>query len=280
MYIRSHSRRAVALAAGTGALATALLATGCDDPPAAASANGGTAFSAVRFTFGARGGIELSGASRAAVTPAGSHPVTAGRPYRFERPGDQLLVVLRHWPEARTQQVSRANLPRQWPPDEPAVETGFLVDTAGWVRADLDGNRLQWLRRDTIRVDVTNTAAGDLTRITLSGPHGQPAPLPGTRACAHLDGYTPRRASLPKVEQGTDVPDALARLSALCLDVQYASTPGGGRPGTVRQVLVPLAERLVPSVAVPPDGTPLPGHAPGDQVLVDPSRPATVVVSR
>ncbi|MGY6025213.1 hypothetical protein [Streptomyces spinosirectus] len=278
-YMRSRPCRAAAAAAGAGALTAALLTTGCDGPSAApAAADGKAAFSAVRFTFGARGGIELSGASRAAVTPAGSHPVTAGRPYRFVRPGDRILVVLRHWPEARTERVSRAHLPRRWTPDEPAVETGFLVDTAGWVRAGLDGNRLQWLRRDVIRVDATNNAAGDLTRLTLSGPHGRPVPPPGT--CAHDDGSTPRRAILPEVEQGTDLPDALARLSALCLDVQYAGTRDGGRHGAVRQVLVPLAERLVPSVAVPPDGAPLPGHAPGDRVLVDPSRPATVVVTR
>ncbi|MFG2793017.1 hypothetical protein [Streptomyces sp. NPDC048419] len=70
-----------------------------------------------------------------------------------------------------------------------AVETGFLVDTAGRVRADLGGNRLQWLHRDTLRVDAPDTAAGDLTRITLSGPHGQPAPPPGTRA--HTSTATP-----------------------------------------------------------------------------------------
>ncbi|MFE7165784.1 hypothetical protein [Streptomyces sp. NPDC057616] len=280
-YIRSRPCRAAAAAAGAGALTAALLTTGCDGPSAASAATDGkAAFSAVRFTFGARGGIEFSGASRAAVTPAGSHPVTAGRPYRFGRPGDRLLVVLRHWPGARTERASRAHLPRLWPPDEPAVETGFLVDTAGWVRAGLDGNPLQWLRRDVIRVDATNNAAGDLTRLTLSEPHGRPVPPPATRACARHDGSAPRRAALPGVERGTDVRDALARLSALCLDVQYAGARGGGRPGTVRQVLVPLAEPLVPVVAVPSVGGPSPGRAPGDQVLLDPSRPATVVVAR
>ena len=285
MYIRSRPRRTAVLAAGAGALTTVLLATGCDDPQAAASAGGESTFSAVRFSLDARGGIAISGASRTAVTPAGSHPATAGHAYRFDRPGDRLLVVLRHWPGSGTARASRGRLPRQWPPEEQAVESGFLVDTAGWVRAGLDGHPLRWLRRDTIRVDVTNTAAGDLTRLTLSGPHGggsgPPVPPPGTRVCARLDAYTPRRAVLPKVEQGTDVRTALARIRGLCLDVQYASGPGAGRPGTVRQILIPLAGRFAPSAAVPAeDGSPLPGEAPGDRVLLDPSRPATVILTR
>jgi len=285
---RAHPRphRAAALVAGAAALTTTLLATGCDGTAATASAEQDRAFSTLRFALGASGDVQLSGASRAAATPAGSFPVAEGRAHRFDRPDGELLVVLRHWPASRTERASRGRLPRQWLPDESAaVETGFLVDTASWVRAELDGIPLQWLRRDTIRIDVTNTAAGDLTRLTLSGPHGgrsgQPVPPPGTRACAHLDGETPRQAVLPEVEEGTDVPDALARLNGLCLDVQYATRPGGGRPGTVWQVLVPLAGRPVASAAVPPsDGIAVRGRGPGDQVLVDPSRPSTVVVTR
>lgn len=283
---RPRPHRTAALAAGAGALSTALLVAGCDGTSATASVAEQKAFSAVRFTFGARGGIEITGASRAAVEPAGSRPASAGRAQRFDRPGGRLLVVLRHWPETRMQRASRGRLPRLLPPDEPAVETAFLVDTSGWVRADLDGNPLQWLRRDTIRIDATNTAAGDLTRLTLSGPHGgrsgQPVPPPHTRACVHRDAETPRRAALPKIEKGTGIPAALARLTALCLDVQYAAQPGGTRPGAVRQVLLPLAGHVTPTAAVPPPGdtTPPPGLGPGDRVLLDPSRPATVVLAR
>ncbi|WP_405873493.1 hypothetical protein [Streptomyces sp. NBC_00005] len=278
-----HPHHAAALATGAVALTTALLTTGCDGMSASAAADG-AAFSTVSFALGARGDVQLSGGSSAAVEPAGSYSVTAGRAHRFDRPGDRLLVVLRHWPASRTERASRGRVPRTWPPAEAAVETGFLVDTASWVRADLDGHALRWLRRDTIRIDATNATAVDVTQLTLSGPHGgrsgRPVPPPATRACAHLDGETPRRAVLPDVEEGTDVPDALARLNGLCLDVQYATRPGAGRPGTVRQVLVPLAGRPVASAVLPADGGAVPGRGPGDRVLFDPSRPATVVVTR
>lgn len=267
-------------AAGAGALTTVLLATGCDGAPAD-SASGEKAFSAVGFTFGARGDIAIHGASRAAVTPAGTYPVTAGRAYRFVRPGDRLLVVLRHWPESRTKRASLERPTRQLPPEEQPVETGFLVDTASWVRAGLDGHHLQWLRRDTIRVDATSTAAGDLTRLTLSGPHGggpgQRVPPPTTHACTHLDPDTPRRATLPDIERGTDVTSALTRLRALCLNIQYATTPGTTHPGTVHQILLPLADQHTPSIAIPTDHTtPLPNAQP----LLDPSRPATLILTR
>ncbi|MDH6216545.1 hypothetical protein [Streptomyces pseudovenezuelae] len=283
--------RVAALATGAAALTAVLLATGCDGTTsvtaAAASAQddkGGSAprFTTLRFTLDARGGVQLTGGSRAAATAAGSFSVTGGRTHRFDRPGDRLLVVLRHWPDSGTERASRGRAPQLLPPDESAVETGFLVDTASWVRAELDGQSLRWLRRDTLRVDVTDSAVGEPTVLTLSGPHGgrsgQPVPPPlGTRACASLDADTARHAVLPEVATGTDVPDALARLSGLCLDVQYATRPGG-TPGTVRQVLVPLAGHPTTSAALPPtDGT---APTPGDRVLLDPTRPATLVVAR
>jgi hypothetical protein len=75
--------------------------------------------------------------------------------------------------------------------------------------------------------------------------------------------------------------DAVARLRKQCLDVQYASRPGGERPGTVQRVLVPLDGQPVTTAVAPPlGGTAVPGRMPGDTVLVDPSRPATVLVAR
>jgi len=275
--------RPTALVGGAAALVTALLATGCDTASTASADE--PDFSTVRFTLDSRGGVQLSGTSRAAARPVGSYAVSAGRAHRFARPDGTLLVVLRHWPEAPTERASRGRARELRLPEESSVETGFLVDTANWVRADLDGHPLQWLRRDTIRIDTTNSALGDPVQLTLSGPHGgrsgRPTPPPGDRGCAGLDPLTDRRVVLPDVESGVSVGDALARLRKRCLDVQYASLSGGGPPGTVRRVLVPLAGQPVAAAVVPPsDGVTDPGRMPGDTVLVDPSRPTTVVVAR
>ncbi|MEU6259788.1 hypothetical protein [Streptomyces sp. NPDC047043] len=91
---------------------------------------------------------------------------------------------------------------------------------------------------------------------------------------------TARRATLPSIEPGSTVPKTLARLSALCLAIQYTSRPDSGRPGTVHQVLIPLATHPTATAALPPpaDTSSVPG--PGERALLDPSRPATVVVAR
>ena len=279
-------RHPVALVGGATALVAALLATGCDTAPdGATGAADDPAFSTVRFELGPRGGIQVSGASRGAVVPAGAHPAPAGRAYAFDRPDGRLLVVLRHWPEPVAERASRGRMSRLPPLDEAAVETAFLVDTANWVRADLDGHPLQWLRRDTIRIDTTNVATGDTTRLTLSAPHGgrdgQPTPPAGNRSCEGLDDWATRDVVLPEVEAGAPVADVVARLRKQCLDVQYASLPGSARPGTVERVLVPLVGRRDALVAVRPGSSvELPGRTVGSTVLVDPRRPATTVVAR
>ncbi|MFJ6082183.1 hypothetical protein ACIQI8_12335 [Streptomyces sp. NPDC092369] len=307
-YPYPHLHRTVALTTGAAALTAVLLTTGCDGTSSSATASTGSSssaasaqedrgdatprsstprspapsFTTLRLTLDARGGVRLTGGSRAAATAAGSFSVAGGRTHRFDRPADQLLVVLRHWPDSGAARASRGRAPRLWPPDESAVETGFLVDTSGWVRAELDGQPLRWLRRDTLRVDATNaTAVGDTTVLTLSGPQGgrsgQPVPPADTRACAGVTPDLARQEVLPEITAGTTIPDALTRLSDLCLDIQYATRPGG-RPGTVRQVLVPLAGHPTASAALPPtDNT---AAAPGDRVLLDPTRPATLVVAR
>lgn len=280
---RGHPRphRPSALAMGATALVAALLATGCQAATTEAAPDKGEDFTTARFTLGPRGGVQLHGASREAVTPAGSYAVPAGRAHPFARPDGRLLVVLRHWPEARTERASRGRTPRLLvPPEEPAVETGFLVDTADWVLADLDGHPLQWLRDDTIRVDTTNGTVGDLSRLTLSGPHGgrsgQPVPPPGDPDCEK-----PSQVILPSVEPGTPVTDVLTRLRAQCLDIQYATLPGRSRPGTVQRVYVPLAGHPVAAAFLPPlAGTTAPDRMPGDTVRTDPSRPTTLVVTR
>ncbi|MFD3312336.1 hypothetical protein [Streptomyces sp. NPDC058694] len=281
-----HPRHPAPLVGGAAALVVALLATGCDSAPGATTgAADDAAFSTVRFELGPRGGIQVSGASRDAVAPAGAHPASADRAHVFDRPDGRLLVVLRHWPEPVVERASRGRASRLPPLDEAAVETAFLVDTANWVRADLDGHPLRWLRRDTIRIDTTNVVTGDTTRLTLSAPHGgrygQPTPAAGSRSCEGLDEHTARDAVLPEVEAGAPVADVLARLRKQCLDVQYASLPGSARPGTVERVLVPFAGRRDAHVAAPPGGSiELPGRAAGSTVLVDPRRPATMVVAR
>ena len=274
------------LVGGATALVAALLATGCDSAPGVTSgAADDSAFSTVRFELGPRGAIQVAGASRDAVAPAGAHPASAGRAHAFERPDGRLLVVLRHWSGPGAERASRGRVPRLPPLDEAAVETAFLVDTANWVRADLDGHPLQWLRRDTIRIDTTNVSAGDTTRLTLSAPHGgrdgRPTPPAGNRSCEGMDDWATREAVLPEVEAGAPLADVLARLRKQCLDVQYASLPGNARPGTVERVLVPLVGRRDALAAVPPGGSvELPGRTAGSTVLVDPRRPATMVVAR
>ncbi|MEV0224226.1 hypothetical protein [Streptomyces sp. NPDC050704] len=193
--------------------------------------------------------------------------------------------MLRHWSDLGAERTSRGRAPRLPLPEEAAIETGFLVDTANWVRADLDGHPLRWLRRDTIRIDTTNTAAGDTVRLTLSAPHGgrhgQPTPPPGGRGCGDVDEWADRHVELPAIERGAPLAGVLARLGKQCLDVQYASLPGSARPGTVERVLVPIAGRPNALAALPPDGgAELPGRTTGSTVLVDLSRPATVLVAR
>lgn len=270
MRTHPHRRRPPVLVAGAVPLVAALLATGCDAPSTATTAAEEEAFSGVRFTLGPRSGIELSGASREAVTSAGSYPVTNGRAHPVTRPADKLLVVLRQWPQS--ERASRGTARRMSPPDEPAIETGFLVDTVDWTSAELDGHSLQWLRRDTIRIDTTNATVGDRTRLTLSGPHGggpgQGETPSDNRACEGVDPSVNRHAVVPEVQPGASVASALARLREQCLDVQYASLPGG-RPGTVRSIAVPVAGQ--PNAAA---------VEPGDTVLTDPSRPVTVTVNR
>lgn len=268
--------------AGT-VLVAALLATGCQAATTKAAPEQAEDFTTVRFTLGPRGGVQIHGDSRDAVTPAGSYAVSGGRAHPFARPDGRLLVVLRHWPEARTDRASRGRAPRLLPPEESAVETGFLVDTGDWALADLDGHPLQWLRDDTIRVDTTNGTVGDLTRLTLSGPHGgrsgQPVPPPGDRDrdCDEK----PAQVVLPSVEPGEPVTDVLTRLRAQCLDVQYAALPGKGRPGTVQRVYVPLTGHPTASAFLPPlPGTTAPDRMPGDKVHTDPSRPTTLVLTR
>lgn len=289
-YPHPHSyprlRYPATLVGGATALVAALLATGCDSAPdTTAGAAEDTAFSTVRFELGPRGGIQVSGASREAVAAVGAHPAPMGRAHAFDRPDGRLLVVLRHWPEPVAERASRGRVSRLPPFDETAVETAFLVDTANWVRADLDGHPLQWLRRDTIRIDTTNVATGDTTRLTLSAPHGgrygQPTPPAGNPSCEGLDDRATRDAVLPEVEAGAPVADVLARLRKQCLDVQYASLPGSARPGTVERVLVPSVGRRDALVAVPPGGSiELPGRTAGSTVLVNPHRPATMVLAR
>lgn len=272
---------------GAAALVAALLTTACDGGPATAeAASNDTTFSGVRFTLGSHGGVQVGGESRAVVRSIGAFTSSEGRAHPFARPGDQLLVVLRHRPAQPTEErASRGWASRPWPPEEPSVESGFLVDTAAWVRADLDGHPVEQLRRGTIRIDATGAHAGDLVRLTLSASRGITGPArpdePDAPACEGLDRWTSRRVVLPTVEAGTPVPDAAGKLRKQCLDVQYASLPGGEPAGTVRRVLVPIAgQPLTAAVLPPPDGTAPDGHAPGDTVSTDLSRPATVVVTR
>ncbi|WP_329241899.1 hypothetical protein [Streptomyces canus] len=286
----SHPHRPAALVAGAVplALALALLATGCETSttPTATDAHADDMFSSVRFTLGARGDIKVVGTSRTAVTRAGDRTVTGGRAYPFDRPPGKLLVVLRHWPSGASGVRAARDAVRQLPPpDDVAIESAYLVDTGDWTLAELDGHAVQWLRRDTIRVDTTKAGAVGRTHLTLSGTRGsrpgQVTPPPHARACEGVDPAVNRYVVLPEVESGTTVPEVLARLRERCLDVQYVSMPGGGHRGTVRSIEIPVAGHTAPLAELPPtDDSPAQGRLPGDKILTDPSRPTRVLVTR
>ncbi|MFI6434068.1 hypothetical protein [Streptomyces sp. NPDC050759] len=280
---RTH--RPATLVAGAVPLALALLATGCEasTTPTATDAQADDTFSSVRFTLGARGDIQVAGASRTAVTRAGDRTVTGGRAYPFDRPPGKLLVVLRHWPPG--ERAARDAVRMLPPPDDVAIESAYLVDTGDWALAELDGHPVQWLRRDTIRVDATKAGAVGRTHLTLSGPRGsrpgQVTPPPDDRACEGVDPAVNRYVVLPELASGAAVPEVLARLRERCLDVQYVSMPGGGHRGTVRSIEIPVAGRTAPVAELPPtDGSPAQGRLPGDKILTDPSRPTRVLVIR
>ncbi|WP_329227089.1 hypothetical protein [Streptomyces canus] len=277
---RAH--RPAALVAGAVPLTLALLATGCEasTTSTAADAQADDVFSSVRFSLGARGDIQVAGSSRTAVTRAGDRTVTGGRAYPFDRPPGKLLVVLRHWPSPSGQRAARDAVRLLPPPDDIAIESAYLVDTGDWALAELDGHPVQWLRRDTIRVDTTKAGAVGRTHLTLSGPRGR-QPLPDGRACEGVDPAVNRYVVLPDVESGAAVPEVLARLRERCLDVQYVSMPGGGHRGTVRSIEIPVAGHTAPVAELPPpDGSAAQGRLPGDKILTDPSRPTTVLVIR
>ncbi|WP_328975989.1 hypothetical protein [Streptomyces canus] len=276
---RAH--RPAALVAGAVPLTLALLATGCEasTTSTAADAQADDVFSSVRFSLGARGDIQVAGSSRTAVARAGDRTVTGGRAYPFDRPPGKLLVVLRHWPSPSGQRAARDAVRLLPPPDDIAIESAYLVDTGDWALAELDGHPVQWLRRDTIRVDTTKAGAVGRTHLTLSGPRGR-RPLPDGRACEGVDPAVNRYVVLPKVESGAAVPEVLARLREQCLDVQYVSMPGGGHRGTVRSIEIPVAGHTAPVAELPPPDGAAQGHLPGDRILTDPSRPTTVLVIR
>ncbi|MFG2469243.1 hypothetical protein ACGFXB_27820 [Streptomyces canus] len=284
--MRSHPHRPAALVAGAVplALALALLATGCEASTTPSATD--DPFSSVRFTLGARGDIQVAGTSRTAVTRAGDRTVTGGRAYPFDRPPGKLLVVLRHWPSgASGVRAARDAVRLLPPPDDVAIESAYLVDTGDWALAELDGHAVQWLRRDTIRVDTTKAGAVGRTRLTLSGPRGsrpgRVKPPPDARACEGVDPAVNRYVVLPEVESGAAVPEVLARLRERCLDVQYVSMPGGGHRGTVRSIEIPVAGHTAPVAELPPtDDSPAQDRLPGDKILTDPSRPTRVLVTR
>ncbi|KUN70785.1 hypothetical protein AQJ46_14020 [Streptomyces canus] len=280
--MRSHPHRPAAPVAGVVplALALALLATGCEASTTPTATD--DTFASVRFTLGARGDIQVAGTSRTAVTRAGDRTVTGGRAYPFDRPPGKLLVVLRHWPSGV--RAARDGVRLLPPPDDATIESAYLVDTGDWALAELDGHPVQWLRRDTIRVDTTKAGAVGRTHLTLSGPRGsRPGRVtpPDARACDGVDPAVNRYVVLPEVESGAAVPEVLARLRERCLDVQYVSMPGGGHRGTVRSIEIPVAGHTAPVAELPPtDDSPAQGRLPGDKILTDPSRPTRVLVTR
>jgi hypothetical protein len=269
----AYALRKYQSSAVTGAVAAlaATLVVGCDTAQLTSAAE--TAFASVDFTVRADGGIGISGP---AVTAAGSYAVTWWREHRFARPAGKTLVVLRHWaPRASTDRAARAGerLPARPAPEEQPVESAYLVDTAGRLRAELDGHPLEWVHHGTVRIDATYGKAGHITRVGLSAG-GKPPPDGGS-SCAAPDPYgAARKVVLPHVTAGARVTEVVSALRAKCLDVQYASRSADAAPGTVAGVVVPTTAGPGDVVILPSDGTPA-----RRTVWVHPLSPATVIVA-
>ncbi|WP_405721506.1 hypothetical protein OG607_10085 [Streptomyces sp. NBC_01537] len=168
--------------------------------------------------------------------------------------------MLRHWPR------------RESTAGAAPVESGYPVDTAGWLRAELDGHPLEWVRSGTVRVDATYGKVGHTTRLTL---HTRGRPRPGGGATCTPDPHRPRRIVLPHIAAGAPVAEVARRLRAKCLDVQYASRSADAPPGTVSSVVIPTTARAGDVAILPSDGSPA-----RRTVWVHPLSPATMIVAR
>ncbi|MGW2742075.1 hypothetical protein [Streptomyces sp. NPDC001450] len=226
-------------------------AAGCDqqDPSVSFTPD----FVPVTFTLDSAGKISVS-AGRNFVTPIGTFSVNTGVEHQFETsPKGYLTAVIRY-------------IDRKLGP----VESGYLVHTDHKVEPALDGVALA-PAKGILRADFTHRKSGGELKISDT-PQNTPVPTSSASSCP-AGGSAP--VTLPKVSAGDSVADTVAKLSAVCLSVQYATETADQPDGTVTRVVIPTAPEG--SVQLPPAAAGDPG--PGDKVTASTEQAATVYVS-
>jgi hypothetical protein len=251
----NHSRlRLLSIPLAGVSLLALVGAAGCEDTDPSISFT--PAFSPITFTLDTSGKITVS-AGKAIVTPIGIFSVDAGVEHQFSvNPKGYLTAVFRYVK-----------------PKLGLVEAGYLIRTDHRIEPELDGQSLATAQGGLLRVDATEAAPGEVTRLKISDlPQDTPVPTASASTCPE-PGST--EVELPEVSAGDSVEDTVAELAAACLNVQYASETADADEGTVSRVIVPTT---VPGgeVQLPPAGDGAPG--PGDTVTTDARRVATVFV--
>ncbi|MEU5536232.1 hypothetical protein [Streptomyces sp. NPDC020362] len=226
-------------------------AGGCDnqDPSVSFTPD----FVPVTFTIDASGKISVS-AGKNFVTPIGTFSVNTGVEHQFGvSPKGYLTTVIRY--------IDRKL---------GLVESGYLVHTDHKVEPALDGVALA-PAKGILRADFTHRKTGGSLKIS---DIRQNSPVPTASASSCPDGGTVP-VTLPKVSAGDSVADTVAKLSAVCLTVQYATETADQSEGTLSRVVIPTAPEG--SVQLPPAAVGDPG--PGDKVTASTRQAATVYVA-
>lgn len=231
-------------------------AAGCDETEKSASFT--PAFSPVTFTLDSSGKITVS-VGRSFVTPIGVFSVDAGVGHQFEiNPKGYLTAVFRYLS-----------------PKQGLVEAGYLIRTDRRVEPSLDGQSLAAAKGGTLRIDATEAEPGETTELTVSDTP-QDSPVPSASASAACPDSGAVDVVLPEVSAGDSVTDTVAKLTAACLQVQYAAEESDASEGAVTRVEIPTTGPEGTVQLPRPDET-APG--PGDKVEAAADQAATVFVA-
>ncbi|MFI1762199.1 hypothetical protein ACH41H_09160 [Streptomyces sp. NPDC020800] len=245
-----HTRVTALLLAGTSIFAL-MGAAGCkeQDPSVSFTPD----FVPVTFTLDSSGKISVS-AGKNFVTLIGTFSVDSGVEHQFGvSPKGYLTAVIRY--------IDRKL---------GVVESGYLVHTDHKVEPALDGVALA-PAKGILRADFTHRNSGGSLKIS---DIRQNSPVP-TASASSCPGGASAPVTLPKVSAGDPVADTAAKLSALCLTVQYATETADQSAGTLSRVVIPTVPEG--SVQLPPPAAGGPG--PGDKVTASTRQAATVYVA-
>ncbi|SDO34129.1 hypothetical protein SAMN04487981_11044 [Streptomyces sp. cf386] len=193
------------------------------------------------------------------MTPIGVFSVDAGVEHQFEiNPKGYLTAVFRYLS-----------------PKEGLVEAGYLIRTDRRVEPSLDGQSLAAAKGGTLRIDATEAEPGETTELTVSDTP-QDSPVPSASASAACPDSGAVDVVLPEVSAGDSVTDTVAKLTAACLQVQYAAEESDGSEGAVTKVEIPTTGSAG-TVQLPRPDESAPG--PGDKVEASVDKAATVFVA-